>query len=76
MTESTTKTITPIAQETQPDIVLKSVLDSVIFELYSGNEYQSLEELQNHLLYPLAKMIADLFRLEFELDKSEEQNEL
>lgn len=76
MTEATTQVITPIAQETQPDIVLKSVPDSVIFELYSGDEYQSLEELQNKLLYPLARMIADLFRLEFELDKREEENEL
>lgn len=69
MAESTTQTITPIAQEEQPDIVLKSVSDSAIFELYSGDTYQSLEDLQNQLLWPLARLIAELARAEFELDK-------
>jgi hypothetical protein len=73
MTESTTQAATPIAQEVQPDIALKSVPDGTIFELYSGNKYQSLEELQDHLFYRLLRLIVNGARAEL-LNESEVEN--
>lgn len=77
MAESTTQPVTPIAQETQaqPDIILVSTSDSSTYELYSGDKFKSLEELQDFLFFPLLRLIIDNARAEL-LNESEAKDEL
>lgn len=77
MIESTTQTAPSTTQEiqVQPDIVLMSISDSDTYELFSGDRFKSLEELQDWLFYPLLRQIIDGARAEL-LNKSEAENEL